>query len=320
MSGIINFLKRWTLVCALMVGAIVYFLFSEIPPLVPIGDFMGPKLVSLLPVIIFLILYVTFCRIKLSKLRPHTWHFILQLIRTSLSALMVACVALAPTPEAKLVFEGMFVCFICPTAAAAPVVTDKLGGSIESMTVYILIANCFTAVIIPLFFPMVERGADITFLMAFLMVLRRVFVVLIIPLCLALLTRRFLPRVTMWIRTRKNLAFYMWSFNLSIVMGLTIRSLTHAPVSGMILMLLCVLPLLICIFQFGLGKLVGRHWGDSVTAGQALGQKNTVVGIWLTITFLNPFAAIAPCAYVIWQNIVNAVQLYIKDKYGILKF
>jgi len=51
-----------------------------------------------------------------------------------------------------------------------------------------------------------------------------------------------------------------------------------------------------------------------------LGQKNTVVGIWLTLSFLNPYAAIAPCVYVIWQNLINAIQLYYKEKHGYLKW
>jgi BASS family bile acid:Na+ symporter len=244
----------------------------------------------------------------------------LQGIRVALSAICVALVAIAPSAGWKLIFEGMFICFICPTAAAAPVITEKLGGSIESMTVYILIANCVTSVIIPLFFPMVEKSADISFLFAFLMVLKRVFIVLIVPLCLALLTRRYLPHVAKWIRDRRNLGFYLWSFNLSIIMGLAMQSILHAPVSGITLVALCVIPLFISVFQFGLGKLVGAHYGDSISAGQALGQKNTVVGIWLTLTFLNPYAAIAPCAYVVWQNLINAVQLWAKEKYGALKW
>lgn len=320
MSGIIAFVKKWTLICSLIVGIVVYLLFSEITFLQPVGDFMGPKLVSCMPVVIFFILYITFCKIQLKELRPHTWHFILQLIRTALSALMVLLTALAPNYELRLLCEGLFVCFVCPTAAAAPVIVDKLGGKMESMTVYILIANCFTVVIIPMFFPMVERGANITFMLAFVLVLKRVFTVLIVPLILALLTRRFLPRVVEWIRSKHNLAFYLWAFNLSIVMGLANKTLFHATVSTSILLLMCVLPLFVCLFQFGLGKAVGHHFGDSITAGQALGQKNTVVGIWLTISFLNPYAAIAPCAYVIWQNIVNAVQLYYKEKYGYLKW
>ena len=121
MNKLLTFLKQWTLVVALCVGSLVYLLFSEIPVLEPIGDFMGPKLVALLPYVIFLILYVTFCKIQVKELRPRTWHFILQGIRVALSAICVALVAIAPSAGWKLIFEGMFICFICPTAAAAPV-------------------------------------------------------------------------------------------------------------------------------------------------------------------------------------------------------
>lgn len=315
-----SFAKNWTLLCSLIVGSVVYLLFSEIAALQPIGDFVGPKLVGLMPYIIFCILYVTFCKIQVHNLRPRTWHFILQAIRIALSGLAVLLISITVNPEAKLILEGIFICVICPTAAAAPVVVDKLGGDIESLTVYILIANCVTSIIIPLFFPMVEKGADISFLMAFLMVLRRVLMVLILPLCLALLTRKLLPSFAQFIRSRRNLAFYMWSFNLSIIMGLTMKTLLHAPVGGMVLFLMIVIPLGLCILQFSIGKAVGKHWGDSIGAGQALGQKNNVVGIWLCISFLNPLAALSPCAYVIWQNLVNALQLWYKEKYGYLKW
>jgi BASS family bile acid:Na+ symporter len=103
-------------------------------------------------------------------------------------------------------------------------------------------------------------------------------------------------------------------------MGLAFKSIMHAPVSGFTLVMLCTIPLVISVLQFAIGKWVGGFFGDSISAGQALGQKNTVVGIWLTLTFLNPYAAIAPCAYVIWQNIINAWQLWYKQKYGYLRW
>lgn len=317
---LIKFLKKWTLPCSIVFGSLVYFIFSEVPVLIPVGDAVGPVLASLLPVLVFIMLYVTFCKIRMDDFHPHTWHFVLQLIRTLLSAATVVAILLCHSPETKLILEGVFICVICPTAAAAPVITEKLGGSVASMTVYTLIANCFTSVIIPLFFPMVERDASISFGFAFLMVLKRVVMVLVVPLCLALLTRRYLPRVAQCFKERKNIAFYIWSFNLSILMGLTTRSITHSGLPAHLLAMLLVLPLFISVAQFAIGKAVGRHYGDSISGGQALGQKNTIVGIWLTITFLNPLAAIAPCAYIIWQNLINAWQLWYKDKYGYLRW
>ena len=57
-----------------------------------------------------------------------------------------------------------------------------------------------------------------------------------------------------------------------------------------------------------------------MSAGQAMGQKNTVVGIWIALMFLDPLAALAPGAYVIWQNLVNAWQIWYKEKYGVVKW
>lgn len=323
--GIIKFIKQWTLIFALCVGSVIYLLFSRIPILEPVGDFMGPKLVSVMPVIIFTMLYLTFCKIDMHNFRPRVWHFALQGIRTLLSALAVLIIVqqvIPLTAEEKIVMEGVFIIVICPTAAAAPVVTEKLGGGIATMTVYMIIANVFTMIIIPTFFPMVEREAHITFLTAFLMVLERVVRVLVLPLILGLLTQRYLLRLTTWIKARHNLAFYLWSLNLSIIMGLTVRMITRTQLTGMTLLLLLFLPLLVAILLFSLGKAVAGHWGYQarICGGQALGQKNNVVGIWLMLSFLNPVAVIAPCAYVIWQNIINAVQLWYKGKYGYLKW
>lgn len=316
--GIVEIFKKWTLLCAMAVGAIVYYLFTEVPFLEPFAAPCGHFCVEFVPCIIFALLYVTFCKIDISNMRPRAWHFWLQLIRTGLSATMVLIISFFSDFDVKMVLEGCFICFICPTAASAAVVTEKLGGSIATLTVYTLIANVVTSIIIPLFFPMVEKSSDITFLFAFAMILRRVVTVLLLPLCLALLTRRYLPKVAQAVKKRKNLAFYMWAVNLAIVTGMTLHNIDAANIGAGTLILLIIMPLFVCLIQFTIGKAVGRVYGDSVSAGQALGQKNTIVGIWLTVTFLNPVAAVAPGAYVLWQNLVNSWQLWYKDKYGYL--
>ena len=318
--SLIAFFKQWSLPLSLLIGVIGYLLFAYVPLLQPIGEVVGPLLESLIPVVLFVLLYVTFCKIQIKEMRPRAWHFWLQTIRVSLSAFFVWLITLTSDPNLRLVLEGMFVCVICPTAAAAPVVTEKLGGSIGSLTVYAIIANVVTSIIIPLFFPMVEKSSDISFATASLMVLRNVTTVLVIPLVLALVSRWVIPRVTDRIKEFRNLGFYLWCFNLTIITGITMRNILHASLSGTVLAILLILPLFIALLQFTIGKLVGRYYGDSISAGQALGQKNTVVGIWLTLTFLNPLAAVAPGAYVLWQNMVNALQLWYKQKYGRLKW
>lgn len=318
---VFSFFRKFALPCSLVLGALGYLIFAYIPFLQPLGDAVGPRLVELMPVVLFALLYVTFCKIEIKEMKPKTWHFVLQLIRTSLALLMVIAICLfGKNYEAKVILEGAFICFICPTAAAVAVVTEKLGGSIGSLTTYTVIANIFTMIIIPSLFPMVEKGADVSFLYMSMMVFRNVTTVLVVPLLLALLSRKFLPRFVDKVKSVKDLGFYMWCFNLTILMGETLRNFLHSTVSGWILALLLIVPLAVCLVQFAIGKAVGRHWDASISAGQALGQKNTIVGIWLTLTFLNPLAAVAPGAYVVWQNLVNGWQLWYKEKYGRLKW
>lgn len=318
---VFSFFRKFALPCSLVLGALGYLIFANVPFLQPLGDAVGPRLVELMPVVLFALLYVTFCKIEIKEMKPKAWHFVLQLIRTSLALLMVIAICLfGKNYEAKVILEGAFICFICPTAAAVAVVTEKLGGSIGSLTTYTVIANIFTMIIIPSLFPMVEKGADVSFLYMSMMVFRNVTTVLVVPLLLALLSRKFLPRFVDKVKSVKDLGFYMWCFNLTILMGETLRNFLHSTVSGWILALLLIVPLAVCLVQFAIGKAVGRHWDASISAGQALGQKNTIVGIWLTLTFLNPLAAVAPGAYVVWQNLVNGWQLWYKEKYGKLKW
>ena len=317
---IIKFIKEWTLPCAMVAGACVYLLFAEVPFLEPIGEAVGPWFLEILPVLIFMTLYVTFCKIRLHDLRLRSWHVLMQAIRIAMAGALVVAVKSTADPTLRLALEGAFACIICPTASAAAVVTEKLGGSIASMTVYTLIDNAVTAVLVPLMFPMIELHADLDFASSFMTILERTALVLVMPFICAMATRRWLPKAAKRIKEHRNLGFYFWAVNLSIVMGLTLHNIFTAGISALSMAALILVPAVVTIVLFGTGKAVGRRFGDSVDGGQALGQKNTGVGIWLVMIYLNPVVAIAPCAYVVWQNTLNSWQLWCMEKYGRLKW
>ena len=317
---IIKFIKEWTLPCAMVAGACVYLLFAEVPFLEPVGEAVGPWFLEILPVLIFMTLYVTFCKIRLHDLRLRSWHVLMQAIRIAMAGALVVAVKSTADPTLRLALEGAFACVICPTASAAAVVTEKLGGSIASMTVYTLIDNAVTAVLVPLMFPMIELHADLDFASSFMTILERTALVLVMPFICAMATRRWLPKAAKRIKEHRNLGFYFWAVNLSIVMGLTLHNIFTAGISALSMAALILVPAVVTIVLFGTGKAVGRRFGDSVDGGQALGQKNTGVGIWLVMIYLNPVVAIAPCAYVVWQNTLNSWQLWCMEKYGRLKW
>ena len=87
---------------------------------------------------------------------------------------------------------------------------------------------------------------------------------------------------------------------------------SDAPVSVEILIALA--GLITCCLQFFLGKRIGGHYNDRISGGQALGQKNTVLAIWMAYTYLNPLSSVGPGSYVLWQNIINSWQLWKKRK------
>lgn len=77
---------------------------------------------------------------------------------------------------------------------------------------------------------------------------------------------------------------------------------------------LALVAALMCMAQFYAGRVIGRRCGDRIAGAQGLGQKNTVLAIWMALTYLNPIASVAPAAYVAWQNTINSLQLYFKTR------
>lgn len=71
-----------------------------------------------------------------------------------------------------------------------------------------------------------------------------------------------------------------------------------------------LISLVQCILQFAFGRWLGNRYGDKVAGGQALGQKNALLAVWMTQMYLHPMASVVPASYVLWQNIWNSFQLW----------
>lgn len=292
----LKFLKNWTLPIAMLVGAAGYPLFISL-------SFLTPYL-------IFTMLLLTFCKVSPSELRPkvlHVWLLFIQLF----GALAVYLLLFRFN---KIVAQGAMVCVICPTATAAAVITQKLGGSAASLTTYTLIANIGAAIAVPVLFPLIEVQAEVRFADSFLIILSKVFPLLICPFLAAWFLRRFVPKAHAVLLSYHELAFYLWGISLAIVTAQTLYSLINDPADGLTEILIAVAALVVCCVQFFLGKTIGSRYNDRISGGQALGQKNTILAIWMAHTYLNPLSAVGPGSYVLWQNIINSWQLWKKRR------
>ena len=310
-------MKDWTLPVAIAVGTICYLTFYYVPALDELGDTLGPVFDVIFPLFVFLTLFVTFCKVDFHDMRPHRWHvgiLVAQLLLVALNIgiiLWMKSVTLHLTPlTSPLLWEAMLTCIIGPAASAAPVVVGKLGGNISTMTTYVLISSLTSALLIPLVFPMLEQTVHVSFVDAFLIILEKVSIVLLLPLVLGWIMQHHVKGACAWIAAQPNLSFYFWAVSLSITTGITVKNIVNSSASLMLLVMIAVFTFVLCFVQFGIGRLVGRHLGEEVNAGQALFQKNTALSIWVAYMYLNPVASIGAGCYVLWQNIINSLELW----------
>ena len=312
---IIKFLKDWTLPVSMGTGALLYLVFAYVPQLDEAALFFDPVMEAILPMFMFLVLFVTFCKVDFHKMRPVWWHLWVGIFNLLFVGIVMAVILGLNLKAEKLVLmEALLMCIIAPCATAAAVVTQKLGGSLEQTTTFTFLSNFITVLLVPVCFPMIEKGADISFMSAFWKILYQVVVLLVVPMLLAYVVKHTMHRLHKKIVSIKDLSFYLWGCSLMIVTGTTVKNILHAEASVLFLVLIALLGLLLCIIQFAVGRFIGHFFGRTQEAGQALGQKNTAFAIWLGITYLNPLSSVGPGCYILWQNIINSVEIWQERK------
>ena len=129
---------------SMLIGALCY---KWLLPLSPI-----------LPWLIFFMLFFTFCKINPLDLRLHKWHWVVLFTQISLS--LLTYVGVYYVTENRYLAQGLMLCFMMPTATAAPIIAGKMGGSIQNLTTFTLLSNFATTLIVPTVFPLVNPLAE----------------------------------------------------------------------------------------------------------------------------------------------------------------
>ena len=232
----------------MLIGAVGYKLFLPLKPT--------------LPWLIFGMLFFTFCKVNPLDLRLHKWHGVV--LAAQLFFFFVFYALVMHWTGDQILAQGLLMCFIMPTATAAPIIAGKMGGSIQNLTTFTLLSNFATAIIVPATFPLIYPAADMSFWPAFLLILSRIAPLLLGPFfaawCLRLIYK--------W-RTKKEyvlpvkiavVPFYLWVCSiivLSSVVTETVVNNFQAQLSNIIILLVC--SFFVCLLQFGLGKLIGYY-------------------------------------------------------------
>lgn len=295
-SEFLRRLKPWMLPLAMLCGLLFHNAIEAVA--------------FLTPWLIFAMLFITFCRLDPKKMR---------ITGLSLSLLAVqlggaVAVYLALLPVSVDVAQGAFICVFCPTATAAPVITGMLGGNISRLATFSLVSNMAVAVTAPAAFTLMGT-TEIDFAESVSTIALRVLPLILGPLVAALVLKGIAPTVHRHISSSQSIGFYLWAVSLIIVVGRAVSFVMKEPPSRIPeLVALALVAGVVCIVQFVVGRRIGRRYGDRIAGAQGLGQKNTVLAIWMALTYLNPVTSVAPAAYIAWQNTINSLQIYLKQK------
>lgn len=264
----------------------------------------------LTPYLIFAMLLITFCRIDrrdfhLSGMMG--WLLLVQLAGSV--GLYLALRGLSVD-----VAQAVFICVLCPTATAAPVVTGMLGGSVTRLVAYSLLSNVTIALVAPALLAWIGPG-DVDLAAATVSIACNVGPLILGPLVAAFLLKGVMPKIHHEIASRQAVSFYIWAVSLFIVVGKSVSFIMSEPASKVPeIVVMAIAAGLACAGQFLIGRRIGRRYGDPISGAQGLGQKNTVLAIWLALTYLTPISSVGPAAYIAWQNTINSIQLYLKQR------
>lgn len=296
----VNFRKRikpWLLPIAMIGGVLFHDVIAQVA--------------FITPYLIFAMLFITFCKVNLREFRVTRLSW--SLLAVQIGGALISYFAVSQFDP--IVAQGVMICFLCPTASAAPVVTGMLGGSVPRVTTFSVMSNVAVAVVAPILFVEVSTcNVDISLLATFnasVSILQKVTPLLLLPMLIAFVLRRIAPKVCNIIATHQGMSFYLWAIALFIVVGKAINFIMNEPRDEIPTMILIALGAAIaCCMQFWLGRKIGYLCGDKIAGAQGLGQKNTILAIWLALIWLHPLASVGPAAYIAWQNIINSAQLY----------
>ena len=211
-----------------------------------------------------------------------------------------------------MLLECAMLCMICPTASAAGVITDRLGGNLAGTVTYLVLINVAGTFLIPLIIPLVNPSATLGFWAYVGHIALKVFPVLILPGLMAWLVRYTTHGLQRKLMRWAANSFYVWGVGLTLAMVLSTRALLLSGLGLWAVAGIVLVSVLCCFVQFIAGRRMGRDKVENLTAGQALGQKNTGFLIWLGYNHLTPVTSVAGGLYAIWQNLFNSWELYQK--------
>jgi len=299
---------------AIVLGISLYLIYHLNPALRPIGPVCHVIAAQGQRWVIALLLFFQFVKVPPQQLHFEKWYVGAALVQIVGMLLCAAGLLICGEGHIRILLECAMLCLICPTASAAGVITDRLGGKLSATVSYLMLINVAATFLIPLVIPLVSPSAEYGFWAYVGRIALKVFPVLVLPCLLAWVVRWTMPKVQKHLEAWAPNSFYIWGVGLTLAMVLSTRALILSHLEAWVIISIVAVSIVCCALQFFVGRhLAPRGAQGSITAGQTLGQKNTGFLIWLGYTYLTPVTSVAGGLYAVWQNLFNSWELYQKE-------
>ena len=301
---------------AIVLGVSLYLLYHFTPALHTHEQLLHLLVSEGQRVVIATLLFFQFVKISPHDLKLTRWHLLALVFQVGCFLVLAFAISHMPRGDVRMLLECTMLCLVCPTASAAGVITEKLGGNLAGTVTYVVMINVAATFLIPLVIPMVNPSATMGFWAYVGHIALKVFPVLVLPGLIAwtfrYTTHRFQRRLMRW----SSCSFYVWGVGLTLAMVLATRALMESSLGMAAIAGIVLVSMFCCFIQFFVGRRIGGDALSNLTAGQALGQKNTGFLIWLGYNYITPVTSVAGGLYAVWQNLFNSLELYRKQHPG----
>lgn len=304
---------------AIVTGISIYFIFQAVPAWHGAEKTLEAMVQSGQRLVIAILLFFQFVKVSPHQIHFTRWHFGALALQVLSFLLLSAVVLYSTKPATRMLLECGMLCMICPTASAAGVITDRLGGNLSTTVSYVVLTNLCATFLIPLVIPVINPSATMGFWKYVGHIAMRVFPVLIFPGLVAWTLRYTTHRLQRKLMRWAPNSFYVWGVGLCLAMILATKALIESGFGTGILACIMLVSLLCCALQFAAGRKMSRDQVESLTASQSLGQKNTSFLIWLGYNYFTPVTSVAGGFYAIWQNLYNSWEIYRKENWNTSK-
>ena len=225
-------------------------------------------LVVIVPYLIFTILLLNFTAVDIRKLRLlHMTGMNIALLLFQIVVSLGGYLLTKLLGGDEVIAQGILIAIICPVAASSVVISCYLGANRETVTAHVILGNLMVAIVAPIFFSFIGVQQQMPFLESFWLILKRVSPIIAFPFFLALGLQMWIPSANTFINRFKGYSLYIWALALAITLGQTINFIfVHGAENRQNIVILGIVSVLICAVQFGVGKLIGHKYGDTVAA------------------------------------------------------